>query len=107
MTHYIVIKQGVGRHEIAGVFSDKQVAIDRARDCMLNEPDAYHSFTVDSIELDAPFVPVVKGQFWGRGDNGFVEPLTAVGHWGGSISYTKNGEAVAPTIDSISWVPVK
>lgn len=66
MTVYLVIKQGVYRHEIKGVFSDPETAAEMAAIASLdntgrgNDGDGYHTFWVGETELDKSVDDVKK-----------------------------------------------
>ena len=49
---YVITREGVYRHEILGVFSDKQKAIESASIAINEEKDNYHEIHVGTIEPD-------------------------------------------------------
>lgn len=55
MTVYAVFKEGIYRHECAGVFSVLERAKQVAAEC-LERGDGHHSFEVVPFEVDAPTV---------------------------------------------------
>ena len=51
---YAVFKQGVQRHECAGVVSTVALAEATARSCLVGESDDYHTYVVVAFCLDVP-----------------------------------------------------
>jgi hypothetical protein len=47
-----VIKHGIYRHEIIGVFDDIELATQYAAEAMNNEPDDWHRFVVLEFEVN-------------------------------------------------------
>ena len=60
MTLYVVIKTGVYRHRIVGVYDTIEKAKARAEECIQAEHDTYHDFMVGTIELNTPAEDVVE-----------------------------------------------
>ena len=54
MNVYLVTREGVYRHEIMGLRSSEEAAIQLATDCALEEGDDYHCFDVLALSLDGP-----------------------------------------------------
>ena len=52
MMLYVVIKKGVYRHSIVGVYDTLEKAKERAEECIQAERDTYHDFSVGAIELN-------------------------------------------------------
>jgi len=52
MEVFVVIREGVYRHEIVGIFSDFIKAKDIAKETIENEEDDYHKFLVGKCEID-------------------------------------------------------
>jgi hypothetical protein len=52
MTVYLVIQEGIYRHDIRGVFSSLEAARERARQCAAEDCDDYHAYVVSSMRLD-------------------------------------------------------
>ena len=51
---FVVVVQGVYRHEILGVFDDYSLAVKVAQDAAYEEKDGYHTFEVLSGTLNQP-----------------------------------------------------
>lgn len=54
MNIFIVVRTGVYRHEIGGVFTTLVAAHDEALRLMLSEPDAHHEYEILAQRLDMP-----------------------------------------------------
>jgi hypothetical protein len=79
MTVYLVIQNGVYRHDVRGVYTTKENAENAARRSAAEDRDAYHSYAVFEAELDA-YVEDVKAA-----DDlpGFRQRTHRVGYLGG------------------------
>lgn len=67
---WVITKQGVYRHEIVGVFSSKEMAIEVAVSANNGEIDDYHDFDVVRVSLNSlPSLPI-------ECDNGVTEGIS-------------------------------
>ena len=57
---YLVIKQGIYRHEITGIFERKTLALQSAYFDIKHERDDYHHYVIAEAELNTP-IEDVKG----------------------------------------------
>lgn len=60
MMLYAVIKKGVYRHGIVGVYDTLGKAKERAEECIQVEHDTYHEFIVGAIELNTAAEDVME-----------------------------------------------
>lgn len=51
-TVYVVIRTGVYRNEIVGVFTSKETAVLKAKEALKKEPDFYHDMEIIGLPLD-------------------------------------------------------
>lgn len=57
MTVYVVTRKGVYRHEILGIYTKHEDALDRAK-LVAKQEDNYHTFDVSRCELDEAILDV-------------------------------------------------
>ena len=78
MEVYLVVQNGFYRHDVFGILSDKQKAIDLADDLARTDGDGYHTYQVIPFQLDEE-VPRKwvswRGGFHGAAEN---EPVHTV-----------------------------
>lgn len=70
MNCFIVVRTGVYRHEVLGVFSDKDEAVRAGTDALAVEPDRWHRYEVLERQMDVPLA-AHPTPFW---DTPFNEP---------------------------------
>jgi len=58
MELFVAVKCSVYFHEIVGVFSSLDKAIDNSKIFLLNEPDDYHGVKIFKHDLDFPVKPL-------------------------------------------------
>jgi hypothetical protein len=52
--NYILIRKGVYRHEILGIYEDLDIAIHEAKQALEREEDDYHNICLCSAEINKP-----------------------------------------------------
>lgn len=58
MIVYVITREGIYRHEVLGIFTTEQAAIDRAAQIDAGEPDHWHDIDIWTATLDVPIEDV-------------------------------------------------
>lgn len=63
---YLIIKQGIYRHDIFGAYSDSKEAAAKAKSLATTDIDSYHNYVVQPILLDRPICFEVQDDWQGH-----------------------------------------
>lgn len=74
MKLFLVTRDGVYRHEVLGVYSSREAAVERAKQS--SNDDGYHEYTVSKTRLDVPVEDVIDIESWRR--NELVRPAQQI-----------------------------
>ncbi len=81
MTIYIVIQEGIYRHDVKGIFTSLEQAKSRAVECGEDqEDDGYHTYCVCPAEIDTPIDDVkTMAEYEGKRKHTWKRASTGIG----------------------------